>query len=267
MSARVLRSTELEEIAQAAQAGGRIALDTEFMGEGRYRTLLCLIQLAVPQGNSSERIELLDPLADDFDGGPLAQVLADPSVMVVVHSGRQDIALIRRCLQTEVRNVFDTQVAAGFVGMPAQASYESLLDHMLRVRVAKSASFTRWDARPLSAEQLAYAREDVVHLLALASRSKRAWSGSAGCSGRARSAKRSSRPATSEIPRWCSRACRGFAASAPLDRRWRASWCAGASSSRRLRIDRCRACCPTRPSWRWPSANRAPPKRCPRCAV
>jgi ribonuclease D len=169
MSARVLRSTELEEIAQAARAGGRIALDTEFMGEGRYRTLLCLIQLAVPQGGSSERIELLDPLADDFDAGPLAQVLGDPSVMVVVHSGRQDIALIRRCLQTELRNVFDTQVAAGFVGMPAQASYESLLDQLLGVRVAKSASFTRWDARPLSAEQLAYAREDVVHLLALAS--------------------------------------------------------------------------------------------------
>ncbi len=138
------------------------------MGEGRYRTLLCLIQLAVPDGPSSERIDLVDPLREDLDGAPLARVLADPHISVVVHAGRQDIALVKRRLGTEVRDVFDTQVAAGFAGMPAQASYDSLLAQVLGVRVAKSASFTRWDARPLSAEQLAYAREDVVHLLELA---------------------------------------------------------------------------------------------------
>ncbi len=64
--------------------------------------------------------------------------------------------------------MFDTQVAAGFAGMAAQSSYDSLLTELLGVRVAKSASFTRWDARPLSPEQRAYAREDVVHLLELA---------------------------------------------------------------------------------------------------
>ena len=159
---------DLTEIADAARASGRIALDTEFMGEGRYRTLLCLIQLAVPDGATAERIELVDPLAEELDGAPLADVLADPDVQVVVHAGRQDIALVRRRLGTEVRNVFDTQVAAGFAGMAAQASYETLLSELLDVRVAKSASFTRWDARPLSPEQREYAREDVVHLLELA---------------------------------------------------------------------------------------------------
>jgi ribonuclease D len=164
---------DLEEVASAARASGRIALDTEFMGEGRYRTLLCLIQLAVPDGTAGERIELVDPLADHLDGAPLADVLADPDVQVVVHAGRQDIALMRRRLRGEVRNVFDTQVAAGFAGMGAQTSYDTLLSRLLGVRVSKSASFTRWDARPLSSEQLAYAREDVVHLLGLASELER----------------------------------------------------------------------------------------------
>jgi ribonuclease D len=159
---------DLREIAEAARASGQIALDTEFMGEGRYRTLLCLIQLAVPEGSSAERIVLVDPLADDLDGGPLADVLADPGVQVVVHAGRQDIALVRRRFDTEVQNVFDTQVAAGFAGMAAQASYETLLSELLGIKVAKSASFTRWDARPLSPEQREYAREDVLHLLELA---------------------------------------------------------------------------------------------------
>ncbi len=159
----------LEELARRARAAGTVALDTEFMGEGRYQTLLCLIQLAIPQGEGGEkRIEIVDPLAEDLDGAALANVLADSAVQVVVHAGRQDIALVRRRLGTEVKNVFDTQVAAAFAGMGAQCSYDSLLARTLDVRLAKSASFTRWDTRPLSSEQIAYAREDVVHLLELA---------------------------------------------------------------------------------------------------
>jgi ribonuclease D len=184
-------ATSLPELMAQARVGGELALDTEFMGEGRYRTLLCLVQLAVPAieqagpssdrpadpgqagGRAESRIELIDPLDESIDGAPLADVLGDPAVEVVVHAGRQDIALLRRRFGAEVRNVFDTQVAAGFAGMPAQSSYDSLLGRMLDVRLAKSASFTRWDARPLSAEQLGYAREDVVHLLELATELKR----------------------------------------------------------------------------------------------
>ena len=169
----------LEKVAQQARAAGRIALDTEFMGEGRYRTLLCLIQLAVANGEAGEhppehqRIDILDPLEGMPGGESLAEILADPKIELVVHSGRQDIALLRRALGCEVRNIFDTQVAAGFLGMAAQCSYDTLLVEMLGVRLAKSASFTRWDARPLSAEQLSYAREDVVHLTALAAELER----------------------------------------------------------------------------------------------
>jgi ribonuclease D len=158
----------LEQIAARAHTAGRIALDTEFMGEGRYRTQLCLIQLAVADGEGCEQIEILDPLEGPLEGEPLAQVLADAQIEVVVHAGRQDIALLRRALDCKPTNIFDTQVAAGFLGMPAQCSYDTLLAELLGVRLSKSASFTRWDARPLSAEQLSYAREDVVHLTALA---------------------------------------------------------------------------------------------------
>jgi ribonuclease D len=171
-------SDVLAEIAAQAQHSGHLALDTEFMGEGRYRTLLCLIQLAVPDHTAGLRIELVDPLLESLDGEPLARVLADPNVEVVVHSGRQDIALLRRRFNTPICNIFDTQVAAGFAGLAAQTSYETLLAELLGVRLAKSASFTRWDTRPLTREQLAYAREDVVHLLELASELQRRLSAS-----------------------------------------------------------------------------------------
>ncbi len=171
-------SDVLVEIAAQAKLSGHLALDTEFMGEGRYRTLLCLIQLAVPDHTAGLRIELVDPLHDTLDGAPLADVLADPDIEVVVHAGRQDIALLRRRFNTPIRNIFDTQVAAGFAGMAAQTSYETLLSELLGVRLAKSASFTRWDTRPLTREQLAYAREDVVHLLEFASELQRRLSSS-----------------------------------------------------------------------------------------
>jgi ribonuclease D len=171
MSAELTPS--LHALPEDARAAGRFAFDTEFMGEGRYRTLLCLVQLAVPEGNAAERIELVDPLEQDLDGAPLATVLADAAIQTVVHAGRQDVALVRRRFATDVRNVFDTQIAAGFAGLGAQSSYDTLLAEILGVRLAKSASFTRWDTRPLSPEQLDYAREDVVHLLELAAELER----------------------------------------------------------------------------------------------
>jgi ribonuclease D len=168
-----LANGSLDTLAAGARVAGRFAFDTEFMGEGRYRTLLCLIQMAVPDGEHPERIELVDPLERDLDGAPLAAILADPAIQVVVHAGRQDVALVRRRFATDVRNVFDTQIAAGFAGLGAQSSYDTLLAEILDVRLDKSASFTRWDTRPLSPEQSRYAREDVIHLLALATELER----------------------------------------------------------------------------------------------
>jgi len=156
---------QVEELAERARATGRLGIDTEFMGEGRYRALLCLAQVAVDDG---ERIEVLDPLEGDLDPRPLAAVLADPQIEIVMHAGRQDVALLRRVWETDVTNVFDTQLSAGFAGLRAQLGYEALLSEVLGVRLGKSASFTRWDARPLSPEQVEYAREDVLHLLQLA---------------------------------------------------------------------------------------------------
>ena len=137
------------------------------MGEGRYRPLLCLVQIAVEAGGEV-RVEVLDPLDGRLDPAPLAEVLADPDIEIVLHAGRQDVALLRASGRPTSRNVFDTQVAAGFAGLRAQLGYEALLHEVLGIRLRKTASFTRWDARPLTDEQVDYARDDVQHLLPLA---------------------------------------------------------------------------------------------------
>ncbi len=156
--------SDVAELAELARASGRLGIDTEFMGEGRYRTLLCLVQVAV-ETDDGVRIEVIDPLDESVDPAPLAEALADPAVEIVMHAGRQDVALLRRVWATDITNLFDTQLAAGFAGLRAQLGYEALLHELLDVRLSKSASFTRWDARPLSDEQIDYARDDVRHIL------------------------------------------------------------------------------------------------------
>jgi ribonuclease D len=159
---------DLQAFAERARATGRLGIDTEFMGEGRYRALLCVVQIAVTQPDGDVWVEVLDALDPALDPAPIAEVLADPAVEVVLHAARQDVALLRRTWGTEVTNVFDTQVAAGFTGRGAQMGYDPLLSDVVGVRLSKSASFTKWDRRPLTEEQIRYAREDVLHLQELA---------------------------------------------------------------------------------------------------
>jgi ribonuclease D len=162
-------SADVAASAVLASARGRLGIDTEFMSEGRYRALLCLTQVAVedPSEATGIRTILIDGLDHDVDVRPLAELLADPSVEVVLHAGRQDVAILRRAWTTHLTNIFDTQIAAGFVGESAQSGYGNLLSSVLGLRLGKTASYTRWDARPLTGEQLSYAAEDVAHLLAL----------------------------------------------------------------------------------------------------
>jgi ribonuclease D len=159
----------IADLAARATEQGRLAIDTEFVSERRYQALLCLAQVAVPEASAREgvRTEVLDPLEGELDVRPLAAVLADPAVEIVVHAGRQDVAILRRTWATEVRNVFDTQVAAGFLGFGNQEGYESLVRKVLKVRLQGSEGFTRWDRRPLTAQQLEYAGDDARLLLAL----------------------------------------------------------------------------------------------------
>jgi ribonuclease D len=158
----------VEEIARRARESRRLAVDTEFMSERRYQAMLCLVQVAVPDG-AGARTEVLDPLDSDSppDPAPLAAALADPAVEVIVHAGRQDVAILRRTWQTDVRNVFDTQVAAGFVGFGTQESYKTLVRRVLDVQLPAGEAFTNWDRRPLTPQQLEYAAADAAHLLAL----------------------------------------------------------------------------------------------------
>src|SRR5680860_812015 len=102
-------STAAQELADLAHEHGRLAIDTEFVSERRYQALLCLVQIAVPDPSqdSGVRTDVLDPLdeSEPLDPAPLAAVLGDPAVELVVHAGRQDVAILRRTWSADFANV------------------------------------------------------------------------------------------------------------------------------------------------------------------
>jgi ribonuclease D len=160
-----------QQLAELAREHGRLAIDTEFVSERRYQALLCLVQVAVPDPSreGGVRTDVLDPLDEGapFDPAPLVAVLGDPEVEILLHAGRQDVAILRRVWDAEFVNVFDTQIAAGFLGMGNQEGYETLARRVLGVELRGGEGFTRWDKRPLTERQLAYAADDARCLLAL----------------------------------------------------------------------------------------------------
>ena len=136
----------------------RYAMDTEFHRERTYFPKLALVQIA-----GAGEIVLIDPLACDLS--PLKQLFASDSV-AVLHAAQQDLDVLTHAVGSVPARMFDTQLAAGFLGY-STPSLVSLLQSELKVTAAKGDRLTDWLRRPLSADQRDYAASDVAHLLQL----------------------------------------------------------------------------------------------------
>ncbi len=148
----------LAEVLVALRQQPRFALDTEFHRERTYFPRLALVQIAWP-----DNLVLIDPLAVDI--APLGEVLAG-EVTVVLHAATQDLEVLELACGTVPRTVFDTQVAAGFVGM-SSPSLSELHERRLGKSLPKGDRLTDWLRRPLTDDQLRYAASDVAELLHL----------------------------------------------------------------------------------------------------
>lgn len=135
-----------------------IAFDTEFIGEKRYYTQLCLIQVKNESG-----IYLIDPLKIT-DLGPFLEIMEDESVCKITHAGDNDYRLLHTLHGTVPANVFDTQVAAGFIGHRYPISFGKLIEAELDLRLGKAYAVTDWEQRPMKDNQIKYALEDVLYL-------------------------------------------------------------------------------------------------------
>jgi ribonuclease D len=147
---------DLDQVIERISVEPLYALDTEFHRERTYYPKLALVQLAWRDG-----LALIDPLAVDL--APLKMLLEGDGV-AVLHAADQDLEVLELACGAVPSHLFDTQIAAGFVGM-SSPSLGTLYERVLGVRVPKADRLSDWLARPLSETQLDYAASDVAHLL------------------------------------------------------------------------------------------------------
>ena len=140
-----------------------IGLDTEFMRERTYFARLCLLQLSFAGHSVCVDTLVLSDL------GALRAIMAPRAIIKVVHAARQDLEVLAPATGT-LAGLFDTQVAAALIGFPAQIGYGDLVHKLLGQTLHKAETRTDWSRRPLTDAQIAYALDDVRHLLPLRQR-------------------------------------------------------------------------------------------------
>lgn len=138
-----------------------MGLDTEFVGEKRFVTLLCLIQVSTPNGNY-----IIDPLQLN-DLGPFLQLIQYPAILKITHAGENEYRIFYQQYDVVPANVFDTQLAAAFLGYKHPVSFRRLAENELGLKVDKTLTTADWEARPLNKSYLRYALDDVAPLHAL----------------------------------------------------------------------------------------------------
>jgi ribonuclease D len=136
-----------------------VAVDTEFFWERTFYPILGLVQLAAEDG-----CWLIDAVRLR-DLRPLGPVLAAPGVTKVLHDAPQDLGILARASGALPRTVFDTRLAAGFAGLSSTGSLQTLVRETQGIELAKAETRSDWLRRPLSANQIRYAAEDVLYLL------------------------------------------------------------------------------------------------------
>jgi ribonuclease D len=152
---------QLPEALDHIKKAGTIGFDTEFVGEHSFHPELCLIQVA-----TYERLMLIDPQAVKSLRG-FWDLMVDGKVEVVVHAGREEIRQCIRAAGHPPLRCFDVQIAAGLIGLGYPLGHASLVNQLLGANLAKTETLTDWRTRPLTAQQIRYAFDDVRFLLPL----------------------------------------------------------------------------------------------------
>jgi ribonuclease D len=157
----ITTNASLAEYCARWQSLPMIALDTEFQRIDTFYPIPGLIQIG-----DDQHCYLIDPLSvDDFT--PLCQVFQNPDVLKIIHAGSEDLELFYHTLGVVPSPIFDTQLAAAFVGWGFTMGLQRLVEHTLGVQLGKGETTSDWLKRPLSSEQEVYAALDVAYLPAI----------------------------------------------------------------------------------------------------
>ncbi|MBI2333662.1 MAG: ribonuclease D [Chloroflexi bacterium] len=156
-----VNTTELlSKMVQDLASQPRVAVDTESNSLHAFREQVCLLQFS-----SVKADYLVDPLALR-DLSSLASIFSNPNIEKVFHAAEYDLICLRRDFQFSFANLFDTMHAARVLGYPA-VGLDKLLGDKFGIKMDKRHQKADWATRPLTKEQIHYARLDTHYLFDL----------------------------------------------------------------------------------------------------
>jgi ribonuclease D len=158
------RQDQLAALARALEPQEWIGVDTEFLRERTFFPKLCLLQVA-----AGGQVWCVDTLRVGSLNALMPSLTA-PASRKVIHAARQDLEAVYLSAKRVMTPVFDTQIAAGCIGLKPQVGYAELVKTLLDVAIPKGQTRTDWSKRPLTREQLEYAADDVLYLGDVANR-------------------------------------------------------------------------------------------------
>jgi len=155
----ITKTEDLKAFCERAAKSPYIMVDTEFVRETTYWPQLCLVQVGL-----ADEAVAIDPLAEGINLQPVFDLLQNPHVIKVFHSGRQDVEIFYHLTGQIPQPLFDTQIAGMVCGFGESVGYDVLVQKYAKVSIDKSSRYTHWAQRPLTEKQLIYALGDVIHL-------------------------------------------------------------------------------------------------------
>ncbi|TXK97915.1 ribonuclease D [Methylococcaceae bacterium HT4] len=150
---------ELQDLCQKMKSEPWLAIDTEFLREKTYYPKFCLLQIA-----TLEWVACVDPIALEGHLDELFSIINDPAIIKVLHSCRQDVEIFYQLSGKLPAPVYDTQIVAPLLGFQENTGYAMLVSGFLNINLSKIHTRTDWSQRPLSADQVQYAADDVIYL-------------------------------------------------------------------------------------------------------
>lgn len=150
---------DLHELCQEMKKAPWLAMDTEFLREKTYYPKFCLLQIA-----TLDWVACIDPIALEGQMDELFGIINDPAIIKILHSCRQDVEIFYQLSGKLPRPIYDTQLVAPLLGYQENPGYAMLVSGFLNINLSKTHTRTDWSQRPLSAEQIQYAADDVIYL-------------------------------------------------------------------------------------------------------
>ena len=141
-----------------------IALDTEFQRTHTYRPILSIVQIK-KEGEEPLIYDVLDK-KDNKDIEELISLLSNDEIVKIIHASKQDIEAIYSRFHIVIKNIFDTQIGAKCLGYGNEIGYKNAVKLFLGKEIIKEKTLqnSKWLKRPLTKDQIIYAKQDVEYL-------------------------------------------------------------------------------------------------------